>query len=66
VAALLAEGWLYEVRVPAGWRLVNNSRRSYVVRLTERERDAYRKTGQLPADKLTPPPSVATPPRAQG
>jgi RecA-family ATPase len=62
VAALLAEGWLYEVKVPAGWRLVNNSRRSYLVRLNEGERDAYRKTGQLPADKLTPPPAVALPP----
>jgi len=61
---LLGEGWLHDVRVPPGWRLVNNARRTYIVRLTADERDALRKTGALPADKLTPPPSIATPPEA--
>lgn len=63
VAALLAEGWLFEVDVPRGWRLVNNGRKSYIVALTDCERDAYRASGELPADKLRPPPSIATPPR---
>lgn len=62
VGMLLAEGWLYEVKVPAGWRLANNGRRAYIVRLTADERDTYRQTGELPADKLKPPPSVALPP----
>jgi RecA-family ATPase len=62
VGQLLAEAWLYEVKVPAGWRLTNNSRRTYIVRLTLDERDSYRQTGELPADKMTPPPSVALPP----
>ena len=61
---LLGEGWLHDVRVPPGWRLVNNARRTYIVRLTADDRDALRKTGALPVDKLTPPPSIATPPEA--
>lgn len=62
VAVLLAEAWLYEVSAPAGWRLKNNGRRTYVVRLSPDERDQYRRSGDLPANKVTPPPSVATPP----
>ncbi|MFP5398961.1 MAG: AAA family ATPase [Gammaproteobacteria bacterium] len=58
---LLAECWLVEVRVPAGWRLTNNARRAYIVRLDANERRRLTESGELPADKMTPPPSVATP-----
>jgi RecA-family ATPase len=63
VEKLLVERWLLEVAVPKGWRLVNNSRRNYVVRLDAAEREELLKTGALPTDKTTPPPSIATPPQ---
>ena len=63
VEKLLVERWLLEVAVPKGWRLVNNSRRNYVVRLDAPEREELLKTGALPAHKTTPPPSIATPPQ---
>jgi RecA-family ATPase len=63
VEKLLIERWLLEVPVPKGWRLVNNSRKNYVVRLDAAERDDLLQTGALPAHKTTPPPSIATPPQ---
>lgn len=62
LAQLLAEGWLIEAWVPPGWRPVNNSRRSWLVRLGAAERDAFRSSGELPAVALLPPPSIAKPP----
>ena len=62
IGILIAEGWLIEARVPPGWRPINNSRRTWIVRLDSAEREAYRTTGELPAVKLMPPPSIALPP----
>lgn len=62
LALLLAEGWLIEGRVPPGWRPVNNSRRTWLVRLDAAERDVLRSSGELPVAALMPPPSIATPP----
>jgi hypothetical protein len=59
LGALLAEGWLFEVEIEAPWRPVNNARKTYLVRLDPGERDRYLTSGELPADKLTPPPSMA-------
>lgn len=62
IGTLVAEGWLVEARVPANWRLVNNSRKTWLVRLDAVELNAYRTAGELPTDKMTPPPSIALPP----
>lgn len=61
LAALLVEGWLIEAQVPSGWRAVNNSRRTWLVRLSASEREVFKATGELPAAALLPPPSIATP-----
>ncbi|GAB4112414.1 MAG: hypothetical protein Fur0019_18900 [Tibeticola sp.] len=61
LAALLAEGWLVEAKLPQGWKPVNNSRRAWLVRLSASEREALKATGELPAAALLPPPSIATP-----
>ncbi len=63
VEKLLVERWLLEVPVPEGWRPVNNSRKSFMVRLDAAERDDLLRTGALPTHKTTPPPSIATPPQ---
>jgi hypothetical protein len=59
---LLSESWLVEVRIPPGWRPVNNARKSYLVALTADERRRLIESGELPTDKTNPPPSVALPP----
>lgn len=57
---LLAEGWLYEVPVPAKER-TNSSRASFLVNFTTPEHDAYMRDGSLPAHKLVIPASWKKP-----
>jgi len=65
VTQLVAENWLYEGHVSPGWRLINNRRRTWLVRLTDTERDALRADGALPPAATRPPPSVALPPQRE-
>lgn len=59
LAALLAEGWLIEARVPAGWRPLNNGRRTWIVALDPAARAKYLQTGELPDAAVNPPPAIA-------
>ena len=59
IAALLADGWLYEVEIPAPDRL--RGKPSFLVALTESEREAFTATGELPAHKLAIPPDWKKP-----
>lgn len=54
IAALQAEGWLYEVEVPRAERLKNKA--SFLVVLTADEREAFQHDGTLPEHKLIIPP----------
>lgn len=60
IGQLLAEAWLIEARVPARWRMVNNARRTWLVRLSAIEREQYIATGESPAAAKRPPPTIAT------
>lgn len=54
IDALTADGWLYEVEIPKAERIRNKA--SFLVALTESEREAFTATGVLPAHKLEIPP----------
>lgn len=54
IDALLADGWLFEVEIPAADRL--KGKPSFLVALDESERQAFTATGELPAQKLAIPP----------
>lgn len=60
IDALLADGWLYEVEIPAPDRLRNKA--SFLVALTDSEREAFTATGEPPAHKLVIPPDWRKPP----
>lgn len=60
IDALLADGWLYEVEIPKPDRIRNKA--SFLVALTESEREAFTATGVLPAHKLEIPPDWKKPP----
>lgn len=58
IERLLAEGWLVEATIPIGWQAVNPRRRTWLVALSETERQAWLR-GELPPERLLPPPSIA-------
>lgn len=55
IAGLLNDGWLFEVEVPKGEQLKNKP--TFLVALDETEREVFTATGEIPAYKLTIPPS---------
>jgi len=57
IAELIDEQWLVEIEIPKEQRK-NNAIRSYLIALTEEERDAYLRDGSLPSKKASCPPSV--------
>lgn len=59
IGALVSECWLVEARVPAGWRLRNNSCKTWLIALAAEERRVFVNTGELPQNKLKPPASIA-------
>lgn len=54
IEALLNDGWLFEVEIPAAERLKNKA--SFLVALDESERQAFTATGAIPDSKLVIPP----------
>lgn len=62
-AELIAEGWLYEVTIPAAER--QGSKASFLVALDEAEREAFTTTGEIPAYKTVIPPHWKKPPEPE-
>ena len=60
IGKLLAEGWLYDVSIPAALR-ANNNAKSFLIRLSDDERRALLADGALPAAKAEVPPLLRKP-----
>lgn len=53
---LMGEGWVHEITIPKNQR-THPKRDGFLIRLTDAERRAYQETGELPPEKVTPPPT---------
>lgn len=54
---LMVEEWIHEVTIPISQRK-HPKKDKFLIRLTDAERRSYQETGELPPEKVTPPPAL--------